>query len=208
MSVRIKHANWPSLMMLGLIVAILGYQALASRAPEAVTAQPNLIATFDLYRTFKSLDEKKQADAELLQLKDELVATLEARMQTIKQMEEELALHQPGSPKHRELTEQWARASHEHQADAEFYQLKQSLEAGRRVNQIFSNITKAAEQLAKERGYAVVFVKDYINEIRPGTEDEVERQNLERRMIYIDPDVDITDELIRRMNQSFQATRN
>jgi len=54
----------------------------------------------------------------------------------------------------------------------------------------------------------VVFVKDYINEIRPGTEDEVERQILERRMIYVDPNIDITDELIRRMNQSFQATRN
>ncbi|HVP74364.1 MAG TPA: hypothetical protein VMS30_11540, partial [Phycisphaerales bacterium] len=66
-------------------------------------------------------------------------------------------------------------------------------------------IRKAAEAVAMERGYKVVFVDDSIAPIPAGTSEEMTRQISARRMVYTSSDVDITDEMIKRMNASFKT---
>ncbi len=72
------------------------------------------------------------------------------------------------------------------------------------MKKVYTSIRAAAGQLAVERGYSVVFVDDSISPIPPGSEQEMNRQISARRMVYTSPDVDITEELISRMNAAWK----
>ncbi len=104
------HVNRVSVVLLGLIVALLfGY-----RADPVQPAQPTAIATFDLEKTFASLEEKKAGAATLTAMAAELTKTNEEMTRRLKSMEEELQDMQAGMPKHKELREKLVEATHEY----------------------------------------------------------------------------------------------
>jgi Skp family chaperone for outer membrane proteins len=79
------------------------------------------------------------------------------------------------------------------------------MERSRTMKNLYLNIRKAAEQIAAERGFKIVFVDDSIAPIPAGTSEEMTRQISARRMVYTSPEVDITDVLIKRLNDSFKT---
>jgi Skp family chaperone for outer membrane proteins len=196
-----------SIALLGLIAAITGYQAGAYRpeAPVAAQAAPCAIATFDLEKTFNTLEEKKAADAELTRTAEEMKKQSDEQAKRLKAMETELQDLQPGTPRYKEVMEQASRASYEYQAQVEFFRAKLDSERAKMMHKVYESIRTAAEQMAKERGLVAVLVDDSITPIPPGTEEEINRQISARRMVYTSPDVDVTDELISRMNALFKV---
>lgn len=203
-----RRLNPLSIVLLAAIAALIGYQS-AARRPTATPAPeqapgPMLIAAFDLEKTFNSLEEKKAADADLQRIADGMKKQTDADGKVLKTMETELEDLQAGTPKHKELMENLVLKTHEYQAQIEFFKAKIDVERARMMKQVYMNIRKAAEQLAKERGYAIVFVDDSIAPIPPGTEEEINRQISARRMVYVNPQVSVTEELISRMNNAFK----
>lgn len=195
--------NLPTLALLTLIIAMISYQSLANREPAE--RQSIAIATFDLERTFNSIEEKKHKYAELVELAESFEAEREKMAKQLEELDLELKDHVEGSPKHRELLEKWSLLSHEYAANIDFYRAKLELEKGRVIKQIYLTIREAVKEMAQEHGYAVVFVDDSIAEIPLGTEQEMSRQISARRIVY--SSVDITDELIARMDKAFRASR-
>ena len=59
--------------------------------------------------------------------------------------------------------------------------------------------------MAVESGYDIVFVDDSVVEMVTGTEVEVRRQISARRMLYANPEIDLTEELVTRMNEAFRT---
>ena len=207
-----RHWNPLTLALLGVIVAVFGYQAGAVRPspePVFVPAPPNpvptSIATFDLEKTFNALEEKKAADAQLKRLAEDMKKESEKSAKKLKAMETELEDLQPGTAKHKEMMENLAEGGHNYQAQVEFFRAKMDIDGARMMRQVYASIRLAAEQLAKERGYSVVLVNDSITPIPPGTVEEVTRQISARRMVYASPQVDVTEELISRMNSAFKT---
>lgn len=195
--------------LLCVIVAIVAYQASAVRlepfpAPAPQNPVPTSIATFDLERTFNALEEKKAADAELKRLAEDMKKQSDVLAKGLKAMETELMDLQAGMPQHKEMMEKLAEGSHNYQAQLEFFRAKIDIDGARMMRQVYQSIRLAAEQLAKERGYTVVLVNDSISTIPPGTVEEVTRQISARRMVYASTQVDVTDELIGRMNNEFK----
>lgn len=199
-----RHA-W-SFALLGVIAAVIGYQAAAYRdpVPAPPAAGVTAIATFDLEKTFNALEEKKAGETELTRLAEDMKKQSDEKAKKLRQMEKELEDLQPGAPKHREVMDALTQATYEYQSQVEFFRVKLDIRRARLMKKVYLSIRKAAEQLAKERGYAVVFVDDSIARIPPGNEEETNRQISARRMVYTSPDVDVTDELISRMNQAFK----
>lgn len=195
------------LALLGVIAAIVGYQAGAVRPEPVPVAAPIAIATFDLEKTFNTIDEKKAADAELTRLAEDMKRQSDEQAKRLKAMETELQDLQAGTPRYKEVMEQATRATYEYQAQVEFFRTKLNMERARMMRTVYESIRTAAEQLAKERGLVAVLVDDSITPIPPGTEEEINRQISARRMVYTAPEVDVTDELISRMNNLFKVSQ-
>ncbi|MHC4446333.1 MAG: OmpH/Skp family outer membrane protein, partial [Planctomycetota bacterium] len=187
---------------------LLGMVALvAFRSPvEPRPPVPSLgtVATVDLERVFSNLDEKVAADIRLQALADDLQKQSEAQTREIELLEQNLDLFPAGSEKYQEAEEKFLEATVKLQAYVEFGRRKIDFQKGATLNRLYMSIKGAARLLAERDGYAIVVVDDSIVELQSGTEAEMTRQISARRMLYASPRIDITDALIRQMNNAFQ----
>jgi len=197
--------NWPIVALALALVTLIGYQAAAIRHLEQL--KPAVVATVDLERVFNRIDERQEADTELTELANDLQKNIDAKVRRINALEEELEVYEQGSDKHQETLEELSLLSLEYQADVEWS--RQMIEFQRAVNlrRIYSSIREFMETEANERGIDIVFVDDTVVELPPGDEEETTRQISARRMLYTNPAIDITDEVIQRMNAEFSRQR-
>jgi Skp family chaperone for outer membrane proteins len=197
--------NWPIFALAMVMVMIVGYQAAAIR--NLAQLKPAVIATVDLEKIFNRLDEREHADTELANLANDLQKNIDAIVRRINALEEELEVYDRGSDKYQETLEKLSLLSLEYQADVEWS--RQMIEFQRAVilRRIYSSIRTFMETEASARGIDIVFVDDTVVDLPPGDEEETTRQISARRMLYTNPAIDITDEVIRRMNDDFGRRR-
>ena len=85
------------------------------------------------------------------------------------------------------------------------------IEASLRLRDLDRSIKSAVTQLAEINGYDIVLVDDSGRELsidaqsKASREIQVKAQMNARRLLYTNPEVDVTDELIERMNNAFNA---
>lgn len=198
--------NWPILTLVAAMVMLLGYQATAIRNLSQL--QPAVLATVDLERIFNQLDERDHADAELAEMANDLQKNIDAQVRRINLLEEDLEAFEQGSDKHQQTLEELSLLSLEYQADVEWSRQMIAFQRAVILRRIYSSIREFMVEEAKERGIDIVFVDDTVVELPPGDEEETTRQISARRMLYTNPSIDITDEVIRRMNEAFSRQRN
>ncbi len=199
---RFARFAWTPAAALLLVAALLGYQSLA--AQRGVVA-PSVIATVNLERVFQNLDEKGAADIELQEIADDLEAEGRTMKQAIDLSEQDLDLFAPGSPKYQEALEEWTLGTLRYKSFIEFGRRKIDWQKANTLKRIYQSIKTSAGALAEASGYDMIFVDDSIAQMQPGSEAEMTRQISARRMLYTSPGIDVTDELVTRMNQAFQA---
>jgi Skp family chaperone for outer membrane proteins len=219
-----RQFNWTNLCLLGALVAVIGYQSQANRAappaspapppaspsaaaPPKGPTQPAVIATFDLERTFNSLSEKHAADQALQKQADEMQVKGDEQSKAIKQMQADLEVLQPGTAKHRELSDKIAQATMDFRAYVEYCKAKLDSDRAKTMKRIYLNIRKAAGEIAEQNHYAIVFVDDSIANIPQANEEETNRQISARRMVYTSAEIDVTDQIIHYMNGAFQGDK-
>jgi Skp family chaperone for outer membrane proteins len=199
-----KRINWPAVALLASIVAMLGYQSWAMRSQEKLA--PAVVVCVDLEKVFNGLTAKTNADAHLRKLGEEQIAESNKKAEAIKQMEADLADLAAGSARYRELQDQALLEAQKYRAYVEFSRAKIDAERSRTIKRIYGDIKKAADEMATSNGYDLVLVNDSLAEIPPGTEEEMNRQISARRILFANPRIDLTDELIAYMNAAAQKT--
>jgi len=205
--IQLKTTSWSrAATLLIAIAALLAVQSFANRPDAQGPSKPAIIATFDLERTINSLEEKKAADAALVKVAEDLSSKSDEKAKAIKQMESELDDHLKGSEKYRQLLEKLSQDTQEYRAYIEWCTRKIDIDRGRDIKRIYKKIKDTAKQMAEENHYSVVFVDDSIAEIRPGNQDETARQIAGRRIVFASGEVDITEQMIQRMNSDYKAS--
>lgn len=203
MNTRIIRSQFVSVALLAIIAALMGYQSLGRDPAAAAPSQPTIVATFDLERTFNTIDQKKAAFAKITELAEKLQAEADVKRKELEQLSANLDIHPKGSPKAQEAQEQLEYRTAAYRAQIEFIKLKIEAEKGRALRRIYFDIRKAAQEFAEKHNYSVVLVDDSVAEIPPGTLEDLNRQISARRIVYTN--ADITDVLIEHMNASFKA---
>jgi Skp family chaperone for outer membrane proteins len=207
MSTRINKNNFILTALLGAVLALAGYQTFGrDPAPAAAPTQPTIVATFDLERTFNTIDQKKAAFAKITELAEKLQTDAEAMRKELEQLNANMDIHPKGSPKALEAQEKLEYRTAEYRAQIEFIKLKIEAEKGRALKRIYLDIRAAVQTFAEKHNYSVVLVDDSVAEIPPGTLEDLNRQISARRIVYTS--ADITDALIEHMNASFKAAGN
>jgi Skp family chaperone for outer membrane proteins len=194
--------NLSTIVLFGLLISALGVQ---SYALGRANPRPSVIATVDLEAVFDGLSERNAADVALTTMAEELQAEMDAQSEAIDLLEEEVNAYPVGSDKHQEALGKLQLASLEHQAFVEFSRRKVDVEKALVLKRLYLSIKRASAVMAQEMGYDIFFVDDSRSPIPDSTEAEVRRQISARRMLFASPEIDVTDDLIARMNDAFSS---
>lgn len=190
---------WTPTVLLFAVFALLGYQSWANNA--AVRMPPAVIAAVNIERVFEGLNQKIQADADLQNAMNVFQAEIDERRNKMTQLSEEILDYPPGSDMYNEAVAVLTRASANLQAYSEYSRTQLEKDQNLMLHQLYVDIRAAAKSLALESGYDMVLVDDSAVELPSITDANISQQISARRMLFTNPTIDITDELITRMNQ-------
>ena len=182
---------------LALAVGVGPAYALLSMTP----IRPAVIAFVDLQKVFNLSDKRAEAQAELEALGQKLDDQVETLRQEIKTLQADLELLVPGTPKHDEAEKTVVAAAADLLALIEFKAAKLDAKTAQSRTQVYDEIVLAAVEFAEQHDIDFILTDDSILELRPGTDVQVVQQMSLRRVVYANPEFDITDELIAWINE-------
>lgn len=200
MSPTNNRFNGPVIVFSTLVLCVIAYQTNAMRATAMM--QPTVIATVDLEKIFGMLDRvgvaQKALEVEIQTFTD----ANEVMRESIRGLQADQEDFPPGSEKFQEFEDRILRAAFKLRADVEF--IKGFMEQGESdiIRDTYLQISASAKLVAVAKGVDMVFVDDSILQINRGTVLDVKRQIAARRMLYANPNLDITADVVALMNQN------
>lgn len=218
MNARMKPTHVVALTVAVAIGAVIAYQAYG-----AVAGQPTVVVTVNLGHVIENLTQRADSDARLRKMRDELLADQEKKQNEVKAMEEKargLQQQFEGASEAQkrniesqmiELQEHAALAALNYQAWQTISAEKVDIEAALSMQDLYRSVKAAAAQMATTNRYDLVLVDDsqgdlvMSSEARVSRMDQIRQQIAARRMLYTNPSIDITEDLIQRMNNAYKA---
>ena len=206
---RIRQQVNVSIVSTALVLgAVVGFQA---RAQRAAGQAPLVIAAVRVERLFDELDERAAASVEMDRLGTEISQEGLRRQEALRQMAEELE-NVADSVRRQEFSdrielERLKTRFWNQQATAELEE-----KAARRIQELYRSVKASIEGLAGVEGYDIVIINDAVDEpsYDPDTRIPAQVQILQQisasKVLYLNPAIDITDDLILRMNNAFRAS--
>lgn len=191
-------------LVAGVLFASLAMSPVVLIAQNSTSRTPSVVATVNLETIFNNLDEKVAADDRLQQYADELQAQQDQTRDQIARMEEEIGGLAPGTTAYQEKFRELAKKSVEYQAQVELNRSRLDKQKGFTLREIYLNIKAEAHSMSQEFGIDIVMLDDSVVDLDIGSEADVSRQISARRTLYCNPQLDVTQDLIDRMNRTFQ----
>lgn len=181
--------------------ATTGGAAAASGASAPVAK----IATINIERVFNGLKQRSKLEAELKARQDQLQAELKKLQERVTDLEKNMEQVPQGDAKNKEMAKllrlQVEAEVERRLAEAELERLRSST-----FKLLYEKINDASRRLAQQRGFNMVLAAD--DELKLPS--EISTENIQRviglrRMLWIDPQLDLTRDLITLMDNEFQA---
>lgn len=194
----------PLSLVLLLAAGLLAFRTMANRS--AALAEPTAVASVNLEEIFLGLAYRSAADADLILLAESLDGQGDGKREAIEMLAQDLELFPPGSPQHQSASQDIAKLTYELQAYLDYAVRKLDGRKARTLWTIYDEIKNTIEAIAVDQGYDFVIVDDSVVRLPTDvSEAETMRQISARRLLYTDPQVDITRDVIARMNREFAA---
>jgi Skp family chaperone for outer membrane proteins len=192
------------------LAGVLSYSAGANRLN--LLGRPSSVVTVNLQNVIDKLDQRADAEISLKKRTDDLKSEDDKRKAEIKEMQDQIQAATAGSKPRQDLQEKFAMMSLEYQAWARFAADTMDIERSLLLQDIYVAIKREVKGMASSEGFDIVLVDDSQGELtinpqaRVDRETQIRQQVISRRMLYANPDVDITNELITRMNNAYKAS--
>ena len=188
-----------------------------------MAGQPTVAVTVNLGHVIENLTQRADSDARLRKLRDELLVEQERRQNEVKAMEEKakgLQQQLEGANDAQrsniesqliDLQEQAALAALNYQAWQTISAEKVDIEAALSMQDLYRSVKTAAAQMATTNRYDLVLVDDSQGDLSMSSEarvtrmDQIRQQIAARRLLYVNPAIDITEDLIQRMNNAYKT---
>lgn len=212
--------NRTTLLLLLVLCVFVGYQAAATKA---IFASPTSVAVVQLKKVMDSIQQRAARDVKLEELKAKSLEEEAVHKKTIDDLREkirtlvgndadrakQLALME--DPEYGKLTADLELAALNYVAWQQFTLDRVDLEKSLIVQDLYRSVKNAISQLSVAQGYDIVLIDDSQGELTVNPElkvaryDQLIQQVSLRKILYTNPAVDITEEVITRMNNSFNA---
>ena len=196
--------------LVGAVVGVIGLVGVgtgavtASLADRGAPPKGATIAIVDLEKLINGLDEKRAKGEQFQGAFDAKKTELEALKKKIEERETAVKNMAPGAARTKgaeELRDMIIRA----EMEAQLANRKLDLQQADLFLELYEKVNEAIATLSKQNGYHLVFVSDESAKVPKGNSETVLRGITMKRMLYVDDALDITDEVVRFMNNSFAA---
>ena len=197
--------KWLVAMALAVTLAAAGAARLAVAQAPAQTPPATRIAVVNMVDLFDRLDAKKDADNAMQKLSDDLQKELDSRKEKVKNLSDQLQGYKEGSDIYNQTQNQAMMQAMDLQAFQQYYMPnKLNLEKRLRTAALYSQINQAIADYARTHGIALVLVADPADLSTARTSDELLSKITIRKVIYADPSLDITQQIVEKMNADYK----
>lgn len=204
-----QSVRLPGLLLVLVVGVIIACQAIGQRPG---TASSTVVVTVDLRTVLDGLEQRSVAEAEIEEMKDGILAEDEQRKEQLQGLRTQYDNIPEADEDARDaLREQIAREALDYDAWSRFSLEQVDIETSLRLRDLHRAIKSAIAELCEIEGYDIVLVDDSQQELtinresRLSREVQVRQQMTSRRIMYVNPVADITDELVERMNNAYNA---
>lgn len=187
--------------------AIFAYATYSAAQPGAATssASNGRVAVLNLHRIFDETRQITDLNQQIKQQEADFRAEAQRRKDIIETKQTELIAFKPGTPDYETRRKDLVRLNIESNVwlqttESELERMKFDW-----TRLIYEKAVDVARQIANERGYdAVLQHKEYNAMMIDPNVQSIRRVIQDRTVVFHRSDIDITDEVIRRMDQSYQ----
>ncbi|HVU64363.1 MAG TPA: OmpH family outer membrane protein [Phycisphaerales bacterium] len=176
------------------------------RPLEAAPVPPAapVVATVDLEEVIKGLKEREDKEKALKGTQDDYQKRVNDLADEAKNAKSKLENMPDGPDKiamAKTVREKLIRAEFEKQyAERVLAEMK-----GEMLRELYNKINDAVQKVAKQNGYQLVLTSDAKVQVNPGDPDSILRAIALKRILYVDPSMDITNDIIQYLNNQYAA---
>jgi Skp family chaperone for outer membrane proteins len=196
-----------AIVAMGVIAWTTSRSFIADRPAGAVAAS-NKIAVVDLVRVFNEFKQTKALNAKMMEYRKALTDEKDQKQQKVNALREQLESFAPDSADYYKRREELTRL----RIDLEVWQGVKLDELGehhlRWIKRTYQMVTDEVAALAKLKGVDLVVTREEMD--TPNTSDTSKlmqatlQQILNRKVVYSDPMLDITEEVLKRLDAGFE----
>lgn len=206
MSASFRSIRIPTGFLIGALVAVVVLQAFG----QAGRMRAPLVATVDLPAVLEQLNERADAEAKLRTIADEIRQEQETREGEIRDIKNRFE-NAVDDDERAALEEEAALKALQYQAWLRFATDKLDVERSLLLENLYRTIQAAVTDMAQASGIDVVVLDDSLNELgvnpelRVSREAQIRQQIIGRRVLYSNPQMNLTEDLVERMNNAYNA---
>jgi Skp family chaperone for outer membrane proteins len=214
---RVKSLNISSILLIAVLLGVIGYQAVGQRQ---MNRQAAVVATVDLQRVFDGLEQRTDAMRTLQQMHSDFQEERKKREAEITAMREQLreiaqaaGENQPLPAEAQRLEEQMVLKHLRFRAWMRFMEDRFDVEYSLMLQDLFRTVRNAAGKMADVEGFDLILLDDSKEELmvnpesRLTREAQIRQQMISRSILYARDAIDITVDLVERMNNEYRTTR-
>ncbi|MCB9857933.1 MAG: OmpH family outer membrane protein [Phycisphaerales bacterium] len=186
--------------------AICAYATYSVAQPAPSSSSNTRVAVLNLHRIFDETKQIMDLNQQIKQQEADFRAEAQRRKDVIETKQTELVAFRQGTTDYETRRKDLVRLNIESNVwlqttEAELEQMKFDW-----TKHIYEKALEASRQVANERGYdAILQFKEYKPEMVDPNVQAMRRVIQERDVLFYRGEIDITDEVIRRMDQAYQA---
>ena len=197
-----------ALVVLALLAGVLAMgDLLAQSRPGAAGAAPASvrIAVCDMVKIYSNYQKAKDLRVRVEEGRRNFKSEDELRGKKIERITAELKELKTGSKEYDARVNELAKLTIERETLQKFEDNRNVREYYRMSEDIYTELQKAAADVAKENGFHIVLNSDDTSpsDDKPDLFARMER----KKVLYSDPALDITDAIVARMNQQYKAEK-
>ncbi len=201
--------NVPVFVIVILLAVVAGYEVFAGRA---AAPGPAVVAVVRIGPLFDGLKQRAEAAAGVDQLLGEIETEVQARKESIEALREEHS-NTVDAADRETLADEIALETLKNDFWLQTAKREHELDKAIRLQDLYKKVFDAIQTLAMTEGYDLVIVDDSGDELpfdrssRVVPQVQVLQQLARRKVLFVNPTLDITEDLIMRMNNEFSAAQ-
>ena len=201
--------NLPVFVIVILLAVVAGYEVFAGRA---AAPGPAVVAVVRIGPLFDGLKQRAEAAAGVDQLLGEIETEVQARKESIEALREEHS-NTVDAADRETLADEIALETLKNDFWLQTAKREHELDKAVRLQDLYKKVFDAIQTLAMTEGYDIVIVDDSGDELpfdrssRVVPQVQVLQQLARRKVLFVNPSLDITEDLIMRMNNEFNAAQ-
>ena len=203
---HVRRTGWALTAMLAVAGSIVAFAASATQpGAEAST----VVVTFNIRDVMENLAQRADAEAQLQGIATDIQDALQERIDRIGELE--ARVDASAEDEREEVTNLLEQRKLEAITYRSFAQERLDIEKSLMLNGLYESIKKSVAEIADANGYDIVLVNDSQKQIGviAGSQMSREAQILEQvgaqRVFFARPRIDITDQIVTRMNLDWSA---